>query len=389
MDLYLLQPPDTDRIQQEIFSSFSDLKINIITSFSKLEEIKCIQKNSIFILYDDFKHRYESYAFLMEKNILALIIISELESRITSFQKNNVHLLASPVNAKKLHDLIKSILEAEKQALDPDEEIIWGKSKAMKEIRELLHQFSKNKQPVLIAGPIGSGKTFFARYLAKLSANGNEVIEVNSATINESLGEDLLFGHTIGAYTNCKDKRAGLCKLAENSVLFMDEFHTLPLSIQPKLLRVLETGKFRPIGSDKEITTNFKLVAASSATRKELEEKLLPELLARIGPYRLEIPSLKERIKDMILFIDKMEKEMMNTYGKKGKLITDMGPWLRYEWPGNIRELTKNVFFFFETGRLPYTLKENEEKYKLEHPDEINEKGRLKRVRKRNTRQRR
>lgn len=383
MDLYLLQHRTTDKIQQEIFNSFSELKINIITSFSKLEELKHIEKNSIFILYDDFKHRYESYAFLMEKNILALIIISELESKITSFKKNNVHLLASPVDARKLHDLIKNIVETKNEASVPDEEIIWGKSKAMKEIRELLHKFSKNKQPVLIAGPIGSGKTFFARYLAKLSANGNEIIEVNSATINDNLGEDLLFGHTIGAYTNCKDKRVGLCKLAENSVLFMDEFHTLPLSIQPKLLRVLETGKFRPIGSDKEITTNFKLVAASSATRMELEEKLLPELLARIGPYRLEIPSLKERIKDMVLFIDKMEKEILETYGKKGKLITDLGPWQRYEWPGNIRELAKNVFFFFETGKLPYTLKENEEKYKLEHPEEIDEKGKLKRIRKR------
>lgn len=195
--------------------------------------------------------------------------------------------------------------------------------------------------PVLICGPSGSGKEIIAQNLHKNSKQGSRpMINVNCSALNESLIESELFGHIKGSFTGAQQDRKGAFLMASGSTLFLDEIGDLPLSLQPKLLRALENHEIKPVGADKPIKVNVRIVAA---THKNLAEavakgKFREDLFYRLNVLKVIVPSLEERKEDF--------ESLLYFFAKKFRVrfsFMAIQALKKHNWPGQIRELKNSV----------------------------------------------
>jgi DNA-binding NtrC family response regulator len=217
-----------------------------------------------------------------------------------------------------------------------------GTSHAMQEIYSVIRQVAPTSAPVLICGESGTGKELVAREIHKLSPRGDgPFVAINTAALPESLIESELFGHERGAFTGAMERRAGCFEQARGGTLFLDEIGEMPLSTQPKLLRVLEDLRVRRLGGKSEIPVDVRLLAASSHS---MGTHLREELYYRLSVFQIVLPPLRERREDIPLIAE----VMIQTLNKKhGARVTGIdSPVLdllhKYDWPGNVREL-RNV----------------------------------------------
>lgn len=221
---------------------------------------------------------------------------------------------------------------------------IIGNSPALARCLDLLAKSSKTDVNVLITGETGTGKELFAQTLHENSARaGKPFVIVDCSALPESLVESVLFGHEKGAFTGAERSQTGLVKLADGGTLFLDEVGELPLPMQKTFLRVLQEHRFRPVGAKAEVTSNFRLIAATNRTLDEMVQSgtFRSDLLYRLRSVVIELPSLRshsEDIKDLAIhhvtrFCDK------NGITLKGFSQDFFDTLTRYEWPGNVREL--------------------------------------------------
>ncbi len=232
--------------------------------------------------------------------------------------------------------------------LDDDEverfgELI-GASRPMRQLMALARRIAPTDASVLITGETGTGKELVARGIHQHSRRGEgPFIAVNCAAIPETLLESELFGHTRGSFTGASAARAGLLVRARGGTLFLDEIGDMPLPLQAKLLRVLEDHRVRPVGSDEELRTDFRLVAA---THQDLEQavqdgRFREDLFYRLDIARVAIPPLRERGPDVMalarLFLaqasDRLQRPVLGMSRRAALRLAE------YPWPGNAREL--------------------------------------------------
>lgn len=221
---------------------------------------------------------------------------------------------------------------------------IAGRSKSLRNSLELMNKAARCSANVLIIGETGTGKELFATAIHQQSARaGKSFVVVDCAALPETLVESTLFGHEKGAFTGAVRQQSGLIKQADNGTLFLDEVGELPFSLQKAFLRVLETGRFRPVGSNVEIASDFRLVAA---TNQDLEKmvragKFREDLLFRLRTFTIQLPPLRFRSEDIAslcrFFFDKMSRHT----GTPAKKLSDEfhHSLHKYHWPGNVREL--------------------------------------------------
>ncbi len=222
-------------------------------------------------------------------------------------------------------------------------------SKQMQNILKLVEQTKNTKEPVLLTGESGVGKEIIAKHIHSRSLGNNKpFIAINSAAIPENLLENELFGHEQGAFTGAKTLKRGQFEMAELGTLFLDEIGEIPLSIQAKLLRVLQEKKFFRLGGSNEITANFRLIAATNKnltdqiSKKEFRE----DLFYRLNVIPIQIPPLRERPDDIPALISFFINKYCKTYNYKVKpkienaLITYLS---KLEWKGNTRELENTL----------------------------------------------
>ena len=203
--------------------------------------------------------------------------------------------------------------------------------------------FALNDNPVLIFGETGTGKEMFVQAMVNsIGIRKDKFITQNCAAIPENLFESILFGTCKGSFTGSEDKM-GLFEMADGGILFLDELNSMPFHLQAKLLRVIQDGKVRPIGSTNEKHVNVKIIVAINQNPTQLiKENLLREdLFYRLSSNTLYLVPLRERKEDIKLYIDYFINEFNNVYNKKiNKLSTSlMDMLLSYKWPGNVREL--------------------------------------------------
>ncbi len=221
---------------------------------------------------------------------------------------------------------------------------IVGSSRKMEACLDLVAQASVSDANVLITGDTGTGKELFALAIHKNSRRAEKnFVVVDCAALPETLVESILFGHEKGAYTGADKSREGLITQADGGTLFLDEVAELPPSIQSSFLRVLQERRFRPIGRKEEITSNFRLIAASNRNLAELVKRgeFREDLLFRLQAFTLEIPALRDRPEDIKDLIRYYVPKLCEDYGIAEKRTSPefVDVLLRYHWPGNVREL--------------------------------------------------
>lgn len=203
--------------------------------------------------------------------------------------------------------------------------------------------FALNDTPVLIYGETGTGKEMFAQALINYAAGPKQKIIVqNCAAVPENLIESILFGTTKGSYTGAENKK-GLFEEADGGIFFLDEINSLPYHVQGKLLRVVQEGTFRPIGSNQEKRVNVKIIAAMNIDPMEAIEKniLRKDLFFRLSGNMIYLPPLRERPEDIEYYIDNYIDLFNDVYNKQVKGISEelRLVFLKYDWEGNVREL--------------------------------------------------
>ena len=224
----------------------------------------------------------------------------------------------------------------------------WGESNAMKQLRTLIEKVAQTDANILITGENGTGKEMLAREIHHLSPRRKqEMVTVNMGAISESLFESELFGHERGAFTDAYESRPGKFEAASGSTLFMDEIGNLPLGMQAKLLTALQNRNITRVGSNKVIPVDIRLISATNLNIQERIEsgRFREDLLYRLNTIHLELPPLRERGDDILLFIDYFIRRYANKYGRKDIFLHEnaLEKLRSYHWPGNIRELQHSV----------------------------------------------
>jgi two-component system response regulator HydG len=219
-----------------------------------------------------------------------------------------------------------------------------GTSSAIQEVYALLDRVGPSETSVLVTGETGTGKELVARALHERSPRRRApFVAINCAAVPEALLESELFGHARGAFTDARAARTGLMVQANGGTLFLDEIGDLPLALQPKLLRVLQERRVRPVGSDAEVPFDVRLVCATNQDLESAveERRFREDLYFRVNVIAVKLPPLRSRGGDVLLlaqhFLDRCA-------AKAGKPVTGISPdaaklLLAYPWPGNVREL--------------------------------------------------
>jgi len=244
-------------------------------------------------------------------------------------------------------DLKSRVMTSELTCADAFSDILTQNSR-MKSIFLLLESIAKTKEPVLIVGETGVGKNLIARAIYRISGRKGPFVEVNVAGLDDTMFSDTLFGHVKGAFTGATESRDGLIKRAEHGTLFLDEIGDLTQKSQVKLLRLLDSGEYYPLGSDLAKRSDARVVVATNrnlAFRME-QEKFRKDLYYRLSVYEISIPPLRERTDDLPLLINHFLQEAADTLKKKKPSVPSQLISLlkTYHFPGNIRELRAMIF---------------------------------------------
>ena len=225
---------------------------------------------------------------------------------------------------------------------------IIGESEAMREVFRLLDRVVRSDAPVLISGESGTGKELIARAIhSNSSRRDRPFVSASCAAIQESLLESELFGHARGAFTGAHRAKKGLFELADGGTLFLDEVAEMPAEMQKALLRVLQEGEIRPIGTEAAIPIDVRIICASQAdlTQKVKDRSFREDLYYRLNVLPLRLPPLRERKGDVPLLVQRFLLERCREAGVATKKIdsTILALFMTYDWPGNVRELENEV----------------------------------------------
>ena len=225
---------------------------------------------------------------------------------------------------------------------------IVGRSDAIAKVLEMIAQVSPVDISVLISGESGTGKELFAKAIHQNSKRSHEpIVIVNCGAIPEGIIESELFGHKKGAYTDAKGDRKGYFESANKGSIFLDEIGETPLDTQVKLLRVIESGEFMPVGESKIKKTDVRIIAATNKDLSDLVEKgkFRQDLYYRLNTVSIKLPSLNERVEDIALLVERFALEFTrnNDMIYRGFVPDAIRYMKNYQWKGNVRQLKNFV----------------------------------------------
>jgi len=324
--------------KEEIDLALLDLNLPDISGLEVLKRVKQIRPDLLVIIITGY---------------------ASVESAVEALKLGAYDYIKKPFKADAIRLITRLALETqdlkeqvrtlrEKQAgLHLDD--ILGQSDKIKNIKQQIKEFAKfDSETVLITGESGCGKELAARALHNISPRSErEFIEINCASIPDTLLESELFGYEKGAFTDAKNRKTGLFERADKGTLFLDEIGEMNLALQAKLLRVIENKKIRRLGSTEEHEINVRIIAATNKDMKQAiaNREFREDLYYRLNVLRIEMPALRERDNDVLDFADYFLKMFNGKFNKNIKGFSEEAQrlLLQYDWPGNVRELKNMV----------------------------------------------
>jgi two-component system response regulator AtoC len=304
----------------------------------------------------------EALAKIKEHDPRTFVVIvtahSNLQDAVIAIKEGAYDYIEKPVHAERLAEIVHKSQEAKdlvsNLALsnpifddDVDSEFI-GRSQKMRDVFSLIFKLCKVDTTVLVRGENGTGKELVARAIHFNSPRkSGSFVAINCGAIPEQLMESELFGHEKGSFTGATDRKIGKFQLASNGTLFLDEIGELKPDMQVKLLRVLQEKKFTPVGGNREVKTNARIIAATNRNLEKMIEDshFREDLFYRLNVMPIFLPPLRDRVEDIPALVQTFVKKFAKSMNSHVSGITPEALDLlkKYRWPGNIRELENAV----------------------------------------------
>jgi len=343
----------------------SDAGYTVLEAMHAQGAIQIVDNEDVDIIITDLKmpgmNGLQLFEYLTKRHpdipIIFLTAYGTVESAVDAMTMGSYYYFIKPPDYLKLQNIISKAIEQRhlkkelnslKQKLmgKNDQPTLVGKTPAMLKILEIIKTVKNSESSILISGETGSGKELVAESLHYSSARKNKpFISINCAAIPRELLEAELFGHERGAFTGALAKRVGKFEEAEGGTVFLDDIAELEISLQAKLLRVLQEREIERLGSNKKIEVKFRLISSTNRDlKKEIKGgKFREDLFYRINVVQINIPPLRDRREDIPLIVEQVVKEMCVRENKMLRVSDEvMEIFQRYHWPGNVRQL-KNV----------------------------------------------
>lgn len=355
---------DDEPVQREMVSGFLKRQgFNVTSAESGGKASELFRQESFDLVLTDQKMPNMSgldllqavHAINPETAVILMTAYGSIESAVSSIKGGAIDYLTKPLNLDQLLFRIRQASERHRlfaenrelrEALQERHRIegIIGESGPMLEVLSLVRRVAPSDATVLIRGESGTGKELIAKaiHFGSPRARG-PLVKVNCAALPETLLESELFGHEKGAFTGALTSRQGRFELANGGTIFLDEIGDLPLHLQAKLLRVLQEREYEKVGSSRPVKVNVRILAASHRPLEALIKagQLREDLYYRLNVVTILIPPLRERRSDLALLIDHFLRHFAEKNGKTIRGLTHEARdiLLRYDFPGNVREL--------------------------------------------------
>lgn len=287
-----------------------------------------------------------------EVPVLIMTSFSDIRTAVKAIKAGALEYITKPVNPDELLMLIRQGLSNPEKPLakakTSEKEFVKGKSDAAKQLHEYIRLVAPTDMSVIIEGESGTGKEYVARTIHRLSNRASSpFVAVDCGALSKELAASELFGHVKGAFTGAVNDKMGQFEAASGGTLFLDEVGNLSYEVQVKLLRAIQERVIQPIGSNKEIKINVRII---TATNDELTESIKnggfrEDLYHRLNEFKLKVPPLRLRENDLQEFIDHFREQANRELGRQTTSFDDdvLRIFKSYDWPGNLRELNNTV----------------------------------------------
>ncbi len=318
-------------IQQRISKLASDTETISCTSLQRLQMLQ-LSSDDIIIMHSETAGK-ESIWEIINNKARPIIILSENARLLPQWSASE--LLTEDFTDQDILNAIENISTTD--VIDTIlQRTLIGSSEVMRKTREQLKHAIHSDLPVHIIGETGTGKTLAASLIHRLGDKNGKFIVESCGCLTTSIIDSELFGHYKGSFTGAMENREGLLSAADGATLFLDEIQDLPVGIQKKLLRVLDTGEYRKLGSDRILRTSFRLITASNIPLSTLlaEKRIRKDFYYRISGIEIRMPSLDEHSEDIPELLDAYQKKSINAE----RAINDFSLFM-HRFPGNVREL--------------------------------------------------
>ena len=262
-----------------------------------------------------------------------------VETAVQALKLGAFDFITKPLDLQNLRNIVESALKLDDKSVDEASRLL-GDSVAMEDLRQLIDKVARSQAPVHISGESGTGKELVARQIhARSSRKDGPFVPINCGAIPSELVESEFFGHRKGSFTGAVHDKVGLVQAANTGTLFLDEIADLPLSMQVKLLRVIQEQTIRPVGSAKEESVNVRILSATHQDLADMVKRgdFREDLFYRINVIELQVPALRERGDDILL----LAGNILQRLGSSADALDDGArvALQNYGFPGNVREL--------------------------------------------------
>ncbi len=370
---------DDERGSREVLARFLRPEYDVTTAEDGEIGVNLLSRNTYDLVLTDIRMPGAGGFDVLKKTLslpdpppcILFTAYGSIDTAVEAMKLGAFDFVTKPVDIDQLELRIKRALETRniksenaelKRKLDESRRVvphILGDSPAIRQVMDTVKQIAPTRSSVLIQGESGTGKELVARALHELSGRKGDFVAIHCAAIPETLFESELFGHEKGAFTGAVEQHKGFFEKADGGTIFLDEIGEVPLPVQVKLLRVLETRSFERVGGTQNITVDVRIV---SATNRDLEQMVASgafreDLYYRLNVVKILIPPLRERTSDIPILVRGFLSQIAAENGKENMTISEpaMAALCAARWPGNIRELrncVENMVVLCRTGEI-------------------------------------